>query len=122
MADNTSAISWIIKSSQTNDAGRALSRILCSLQIDSPLGLNGDFLAGSNNIVVGCISRLSPNSFSSDELSNIFKEFSRLNSCQRFHPSQELVSSLLHALLLEPLSVLPPLKTLGHTTANKNII
>ena len=118
--DNTTANKWAIKSATTNIAGRGLSHLFCALRLNNPLGLNTDFIPGHLNTIADRISRVhTPSGFPPD-FTFLSQEFPELNSCLRFHPSQELLSCLLRALLstLEPGVQMP--KTLGHISPDNN--
>ena len=121
-ADNMSANSWTRKSCTASYAGRCLSRLLCSLCLNNPLGLNADFIAGIDNIVADMISRLHPVPGTGPNFSALFQAFPSLTACRRFHPSPELLSRLMQALLSEAAPVIPPPKTLGHFTQGNSII
>ena len=80
-ADNITACSWVHKAASATIYSRYLSRLLCSLRINNPLGLNTDFIPGVENIIVDTISRLHPISGSPPDFSVLFKEFPQLKSC-----------------------------------------
>jgi len=67
-SDNTSAIAWTTKGiSSDNRVAHHFSRILCSLQYNSNLGLNVAHIAGEENFISDAISRIplhSPHSLS----------------------------------------------------------
>ena len=118
LADNTSALSWMRKAANSTPSGRALSRILCDIQINNKLGLNGGFISSTDNIVADKISRLLPSDSSSlSSYSSLFQEFPKLALCRKFQMGPELQSCLLHALLLDQKVDLPLPKILGHFAA-----
>ena len=115
LADNTSALSWMRKAANSTPSGRALSRILCAIQINNKLGLNGGFISSVDNIVADKISRLLPSASSSTpSYALLFKEFPKLAFCRKFQLGPELQSCLLHALLSDQKVDLPLPKILGH--------
>ena len=97
-ADNMTANKWSLKAATTNLAGRSLSRLFCGLRLNNPLGLNCDFLPGHLNTIADRISRVSSMPGSPPDFTFLSQEFPELASCQRFHPSPELLSCLLQAL------------------------
>ena len=119
-ADNMTANKWALKAATTNLAGRGLSRLFCALRLNNSLGLNTDFIPGHKNIIADRISRVPTVSGCPPDFNFLSQEFPELSSCHRFHPSPELVSCLLRALLstLEP--GVPVLKTLGHMSPEKD--
>ena len=117
--DNVSALKWILKAATASAAGRSLSRLTCSVMRTSPLGLNGEHLAGELNVIADGISRLVTDANSSPNFSLLMQEFPVLQNCYRFIPSAELVfyltQSLLGELELDP----PALKQMGHFMPDK---
>ena len=123
LSDNSSALSWIRKATNSTPEGRALSRLLCTLQINNVLGLNGDFIAGKDNKVADGISRHSLSSNTDDpDFYSLFQKFLELQSCRRFHPSQEVLSCLMRALLKGQKTELFHQKMLGHFEAASSFI
>ena len=120
--DNLTSKSWIKKAATKTVKGKALQRILCSLMINNPLGIIADYIPGELNVLADAISRVYTNSPSISCLNKLHQEFPQLNSWNRFHPSQELLSVLYSGLLLgqDPGLNLP--KNLGHFVQDKNIL
>ena len=113
-ADNESTNSWIRKTPYTTPKHRALSRILCDLRMNNPIGLNSSYISTFDNFIADYISRLHHVDFGS--LSDpfiILQKYPALASCQRFQLSQELYSSLIKGLLQEQLPGLHLVKMLG---------
>ena len=106
-ADNTTAEAWIIKASKASLAGRALGRIQASLMINNPVGINVNHVTSSANVVADRISRILTEANLLSDMQPIFQDFPALKSCQRFHPSAELISlildTLLHKKFVDPL-------------------
>ena len=120
-ADNMSALSWMRKAANTTPAGRALSRLLCSIQINNRLGLNGGFISSVENFTADSISRYLPSTSSVTPCySSLFQEHPRLELCRMFQMSSEMQSCLLHALLLGQKVDTPLPRMLGHFVAAKN--
>jgi hypothetical protein len=72
-SDNTSAISWSTKGiASDNKIAHHFSRILCSLRLNSNLGLHVEHIPGEDNGVSDDISRISLRSHHSPSLSSRF--------------------------------------------------
>lgn len=121
-SDNTTAISWIKKSVTSNDAGKALCRLLCAARMNNRLGLNAQFLAGENNTIADRISCVHPVYGNAPDFHKIIQEFPNLANCQRFHPSQDLLLCLYSALLKGQASAERLPNNLGHWTAGKDTL
>ena len=89
--DNMTANTWAMKSATTNPSDRCLSRLFCALRLNNPLGLNTDFIPGHLNTIADRISRVNTTSGFPPDFTFLSQEFPELNSCLRFHPSQELL-------------------------------
>lgn len=104
ITDNTSALNWTIHTSKNSIIGRALARFFCGLLINSPLGINSEWIATDENEVADKISRIkkqqsnSSHHFSFD-YSSLKKEFAELKNCTFFQPSPELLSMIWEILL-----------------------
>ena len=119
--DNMSSKAWIKKVASKSKKGKALQRILCSLMINNPLGIDTEYIPGEHNILADKISRIYSSSSSHYNINTLFTEFPQMVSWQRFHPSQELLSAIYLALLKEQGQGLRPPKNLGHFTPDKGI-
>ena len=120
-SDNSTTNSWLKKTAYHSPKHRALSRILCSLRMDSMLGLNAKFVSTNDNFIADDISRLKPIDFDVS-YNSIIQKYPQMRSCQIFHPSQELCSSLFTGLLVGAKVGVSRPKILGHFTAGPNII
>ena len=98
-ADNTSAVAWTKRAARSSPTGKALGRILCNLLINSPLALQSEHVAGTDNTIADRISRSSLHkSHTCPNFVLLEQEFPILSSCRRYQPSQELLSALYQAL------------------------
>ena len=104
VTDNTSALNWTCHTSKKSIIGRALARFFCGLLINSPLGINSEWIATDDNEVADKISRIkkqksnsSPHQFF--DYSSLKKEFVELENCSFFQPSQLLLSMIWDILL-----------------------
>ena len=121
-ADNTTAVSWTRKGATSNEAGKALCKILCAARINNRLGLTAQFLPGEKNIIADRISRVHPVSGNAPNFKKIIQEFPELANCRRFHPSKELLSCLFSALLKGQVTVEKLPSNLGHWTAGNDTL
>ena len=80
-SDNTTAESWTRKCCHSSEAGRALSRIMCCLQINNSLGILPEHISGEDNFIADKISRIHPVSGVAPSFDNILQEFPQLVSC-----------------------------------------
>lgn len=99
--DNTTAESWILKASKSSLIGRALSRIQCALMINNPVGIWAGYINTHDNVIADRISRILSETHLTAEMSKLFQEFPELRTCRRFHPSSELISLIMQALLTD---------------------
>lgn len=99
--DNTSAESWILKASKSSLVGRALSRIQCALMINNPVGIWAGYINTHANVIADRISRILSESHLTVEMTKLAQEFPELRTCRRFHPSSELISLIMQALLTD---------------------
>ena len=58
ITDNASTLSWTQNACCTSKLGRLLARFFCSLLINSPLGINSQWISTDENFIVDDISRL----------------------------------------------------------------
>ena len=112
-ADNTTAVSWTKKAASANYKSKALSLVFVNLTLNNPLGVSSAHIAGVDNIVPDLLSRID-SSPSAATLPQIFEKYPWLASCHRFHPSPELISCLLSALLHARAPGVTKLDKLGH--------
>ncbi len=109
ITDNRSALNWTLHTSKKSKIGRALARFFCGLLIDSPLGINSEWIATDENEVADQISRLKKAKVSKSnphpdfDYSSLQQKFPELKACRFFQPSAELTSLLWELLLTERL-------------------
>ena len=104
VTDNKSALNWTLHTSKRSIIGRALARFFCGLMIESPLGINSEWISTEENNIADDISRLKkqkplatspfPDTDSSFDYSSIKQKYSALRACRFYHPSPELLSTL----------------------------
>ena len=100
-ADNTTAEAWVEKACKRSAAGRALGRLQCALMINNDVGINAAHIDTKRNEIADRISRIKRESNAIPEFQHLMQDFPQLRSCSRFHPSAELVSLVMDALLQE---------------------
>ena len=120
--DNMTSKSWIRKAAKRTKKGKALQRILCSLMINNPVGLQAEHIAGDKNVLADNISRIYTSPHSKFCFKKLFQEYPQMKSWNRFHPSQELLSFLYSGLLMGQDQGLCPPKHLGHFAQDKNTL
>jgi len=105
VTDNQSALNWTLRTSKASPIGRALARFFCGLMIESPLGINSEWISTNDNNIADDISCLkkqqtslttsnSPDTDSSFDYSTIKQKYPALKACRFYNPSQELLSTL----------------------------
>ena len=98
-ADNTSAESWTLKGCKSSTIGRELGLLQCALMIQNPVGICTGRVTMEENFIADGISRVENSQDADSFFHSLVQDFPLLRSCQRFHPSAELVSSVTHILL-----------------------
>ena len=108
MTDNTSALSWTLHTCKRSKIGRRLARFFCSLLINSPLGINAQYIHTEENVIADAISRYKkqmldqdPNSPPSFDYSSLKQNFPELSHCAFFQIDPELLSVIWDILLNE---------------------
>ena len=96
--DNRAACSWVSKAVSTSSAtGKAMSLLLCDIQMGNPLGIHAHHVAGEDNSFADAISRFDPS-----HIDSAFVSFSQQNPSfrgyRRCHLAPEKLSSLWAAL------------------------
>jgi hypothetical protein len=100
-ADNTTAESWVTKACKHTMEGRALGRLQCALMINNPVGINVGHVTSKDNEIADRISRFKNSNDATSGFPTLAQDFPQLKHCCRFHPSAELISFILDALLLK---------------------
>ncbi len=70
------------------------------LMINNPVGINADRISTTDNVIANCISRFPNHANPLPHFLPFSQQFLQLHHCRRFHPSAELVSTILDALSL----------------------
>jgi hypothetical protein len=96
ITDNLSALSWTRHTCKRLRVGRLLARFFCSLLINSPLGINAQWISTVDNVIADIISRLKK--ASNIDLSLYFnyttlkQTYPELSHCSFFQIRPELIS------------------------------
>ena len=108
MTDNKSALSWTMHSCKRSKIGRRLARFFCSLLVNSPMGINAEYINTKENVIADAISRSkkqmltqNPSSHTSFDYSSLKQTFPELSHCATFQIEPELISLLWELLLTE---------------------
>jgi hypothetical protein len=105
ITDNTSALSWTQNACGTSKLGRLLARFFCSLLIDSPLGINSQWISTIDNFIADDISRLKKllglDSHSSFDYSTLQQKYPELKHCSFFQIQPELLLLIWEIVLTE---------------------
>jgi hypothetical protein len=108
-ADNIAAETWAIKGCKRSRAGRCLGRLQCALMLNNPVGITASHVTTDANVIADRISRHKHETDSLLLFSTLQQEYPLLRTCQRFHPSPELLSAIMDSLLsgngINPLAV-----------------
>ena len=104
VTDNTSALNWTVHNCKSSMIGRMLARFFCCLLMDSPMGINSEWIATDDNELADEISRLRKKSshiqhFRTFDYSSLQQKYSVLKACRFFQPSQELIC-MINAIVL----------------------
>ena len=114
--DNTSALNWVSHKCKGSPLGRALGRLFVGLLMDSPLGINAEWLSTHDNEVADGISRAKScstndaNPHPTFDYSSLKQKYVKtLGTCRLWSPSSRLLS-LIYSVLTTRQS--PPLREL----------
>jgi hypothetical protein len=106
VTDNTSALSWTTGACRKSKIGRRLARFFCSLLINSPLGINSQWISTKANEIADDISRLkkliqkqSNSSHVSFDYISLQQRYPELSHCSFFQIEPELISMIWDVVL-----------------------
>lgn len=106
VTDNTSALNWTLHSCKSSKIGM-LGRFFCSLLINSPLGINSEWICTAENNIADDISRLKRDSklnhsqYSTFDYSTLIQRYPELTHCAFFQIEPELISLIWEVVLNE---------------------
>ncbi len=98
--NNVASKAWIHKGAKQLPAGKALGILQCTLMINNPVGINVDCVSTTSNVIAVCISQFPNHNDPLPHFLDLSQAFPQLQQCRHFHPSAELVSTILDVLLL----------------------
>ncbi len=98
--DNVASEAWIQKGAKKSAVGKALGFLQAALMINNPVGINADCISTTDNVIADRISRFPNHANPLSHFLSLSKQFPQLQLCRHFHPSAELVSTILDAPLL----------------------
>jgi hypothetical protein len=105
ITNNTSSLRWTQNACRTSKLGRLLARFFCSLLINSPLGINSQWINTTDNFIADDISRLKKllglDSHSSFDYSTLKQKYLELKHCSFFQIAPELLSLIWEIVLTE---------------------
>ena len=106
VTDNTSSLSWTTGACKKSKIGRLLARFFCLMLINSPLGINSQWISTKANIIADDISRLKKdshtiNSHMSFDYSSLTQRYPELSHCSFFQLKPELLSLIWEIVLAE---------------------
>lgn len=105
VTDNTSALNWTLNACRKSKIGKLLSRFFCSLLINSPLGINSQWISTHENNIADDISRLKTsldeNSRLTFDYSSLQQSYPQLSHCSFFQLQPELTSLIWQIVLHE---------------------
>jgi hypothetical protein len=97
ITDNTSALSWTRHTCKRSRIGRLLARFFCSLLINSPLGINAQWISTVDNVIADNISRVKKESANIDcsasfDYTTLKQTYPELSHCSFFQIRFEIIS------------------------------
>jgi hypothetical protein len=107
VTNNASALSWTTGACCKSRIGRLLARFFCLLLINSPLGINSQWISTLHNAIADNISCAKTaaseytHSHPSFDYLSLQQKYPKLNHCSFFRPAPELISLIWEILLTE---------------------
>ncbi len=94
VTDNASTLSWTNHTCRKSELGRLLAQFFCSLLINSPLGINSQWISTNNNKIadnISCAKKMSTNPSHSFDYSTLRQTHPELIHCSFFQFQPELI-------------------------------
>ena len=107
ITDNSSALSWTLHTCKRSKVGRLLGRFFCSFLINSPLGINSQWISTDDNKIADDISRLKKqhstdtNSAPRFDYTSLKQIYPELMHCSFFQIEPSLISMIWDIVLTE---------------------
>ena len=96
ITDNLLALSWTRHTCKRSRVGRLLARFFCSLLINSPLGINAQWISTVDNVIADNISRVKKESnidrSVSFDYTTLKQTYPELSHCSFFQIQSEIIS------------------------------
>ena len=99
--DNTASKAWLQKGSKHSPVGRALGQIQCAFMLDNPVGVRFAHVDTKSNVIADNTSRVIREADFPRAFLDLCQKHPELVGCRRFHPSSEIVSCIMDAILSE---------------------
>jgi len=106
VTDNRSALNWTVHTCKQSRIGRLLGRFFCSLLINSPIGINSQWISTKENKIADDISRLKRSKAdtsltSSFDYSLLQQTYPELKACSFFQIEPVVISLIWEIVLTE---------------------
>ncbi len=107
VTNNALALSWTTGACCKSRIDCLFARFFCSLQINSPLGINSQWISTLHNVIADDISRAKTasseytHSYPSFDYSSLQQKYPELSHCSFFQPAPELISLIWEIVLTE---------------------
>jgi hypothetical protein len=107
VTDNALALSWTMGACCKSKIGCLLAHFFCLLLINSPLGINSQWISTLHNAIANDIScaktatSKNTNSHTSFDYSSLQQKYPELSHCSFFQPAPELISLIWEIMLTE---------------------
>ncbi len=126
ITDNASALSWTLHTCKRSRIGCLLARFFCSLLINSPLGINSQWISTDDNKIANNISCLKKQSDTNSapffNYTTLKQTYPELNHCSFFQIQPELISKIWEIVLTEKCPSHEEVQTLKQRPLGKLII
>ncbi len=129
ITDNASALNWTTGSCCKSRINRLLARFFCLLLINSPLGINSQWISMLHNAIANDIFRAKnvasehTHSHSSFDYSSLQQKYPELSHCSFFRSAPELISIIWEIVLTErwPCHDKIKMRPLGNLTTSSGV-
>jgi hypothetical protein len=125
ITDNASALSWTLHTCKRSRIGRLLACFFCSLLINSPLGINLQWISTNDNKItddISCLKKQSDtNSAPNFDYTTLKQIYPGLNHCSFFQIQPKLISKIWAIALTEKLPSHKEVQTLKQRPLSKLI-
>jgi hypothetical protein len=107
VTNNALALSWTTGACQKSRISHLLACFFCSLLINSPLGINSQWISMLDNAIADDVSHAkiaaskNSNSHTSFDYTSLQQKYPDLSHCSFFQPAPELISLIWEIVLTE---------------------